>query len=89
MREVTEETGITLFWGSPLLVGVYDDPGRDPRGRVVSVAYALRFHGNVPRVVAGDDAAEAAWVDLAEINELAFDHGEILRDALDKLSPPT
>jgi 8-oxo-dGTP diphosphatase len=82
LRELAEETQVTLTWASPRLVGVYDDPGRDPRGRVVSIAYALRFGGTLPRVAAGDDAAEAQWVPLEQATGLAFDHDLILRDAL-------
>ena len=81
-RELAEETGVTtpdLFTH----VGVYDTPDRDPRGRVVSVAFLT----HVLRMVdptAGDDARTARWVPLAEIHgmELAFDHARILTDAL-------
>lgn len=82
-RELTEETGLTA---PPRMrqVGVYDAPMRDPRGRVISVAYA----GYLPRLVAptaADDAAAAQWfpVDDLQACPLAFDHKTILRDALD------
>ena len=84
-RELEEETGLT---GADLhLVGVYSAPGRDPRGWTVSVAYAARLDDATPK--AGDDAAEAAWfavengtVALPEGEKLAFDHAQIIRDAI-------
>ena len=82
-RELVEETGIVL--SVPLeQLRTYGAPGRDPRGRTVTTAYIAR----VPQMdepVGGSDAAAAGWhrVDdvLAE-DLLAFDHAEILRDAL-------
>lgn len=81
-RELVEETNVTApdSWRQ---VGIYDAPDRDPRGRVVSVAYAAELAELVPPV-AGDDARAAQWVpvDLVLAGGLAFDHSEILRDAL-------
>ena len=78
-RELKEETGVE-FEGEPLLIGVYSDPARDPRGHTVSIAYlALVERADA---VAGDDAASAEWIsDFAKL-DLAFDHKEIVRDAL-------
>lgn len=78
LREVKEETGLCAQ--STRLVGVYSRAGRDPRGPTVSVAFRLR--GRPSRLQAGSDAHEALWVPLARIPRLAFDHDEILRDAL-------
>ncbi len=80
-RELAEETGIEA--GETILVGVYADPSRDPRGRYVSFAYSTRLSRMVPPT-AGDDAAVAEWlpVDTALSEGLAFDHEDILRDAL-------
>ncbi|MGB3443532.1 MAG: NUDIX hydrolase, partial [Actinophytocola sp.] len=81
-RELTEETGLTAP-DRMVQVGVYDAPERDPRGRVISVAYA----GYLPRLVAptaDDDAVDASWVPVVDLraDSLAFDHNTIVRDAL-------
>ena len=79
-RELLEETGLTLT-GPVYPIGFYGDPGRDPRGHTISLAFATVVRGPVPSVVGGDDAAEAAWLALDQIRGLAFDHDEILADA--------
>lgn len=94
-RELVEETSIGL---RPLVengqctelvkVGTYDTPGRDPRGRVSTTAYAVAVdHPMNP--VAADDAAAAEWVRvddlLAAPDALAFDHAEILTDAVEAI----
>lgn len=81
-REAVEETGIDPV-GLLNQVGVYDTPDRDPRGRVVSVAYYAALP-DMPDPLAGDDAAAAQWVlaTTALDESLAFDHREILVDAL-------
>jgi 8-oxo-dGTP diphosphatase len=81
-RELLEETGLAAP-DRMVQVGVYDAPERDPRGRVISVAFA----GVLPQQIAptaGDDAAAARWVAVDDVNsnELAFDHADILRAAL-------
>jgi len=77
-REVFEETGLVVEIGS--LVGVYSDPHRDPRGHVVSVAFTATIVGGV---LAGDsDAAKALLWDIKKLPPLAFDHGQIVQDAL-------
>ena len=80
-RELREETGLDLP-GPVELIGVYDEPRRDPRGRTITLAHATALRGPVPEVVGGDDAAEAAWHDAREPGRLAFDHEAILRKAL-------
>jgi 8-oxo-dGTP diphosphatase len=82
-RELAEETGIRV--GSLTFVSAYGTVGRDPRGRYVTFAYAGRMpHRLEP--AAGDDAVRAEWVRLDRIVSgevpLAFDHLEIVRDAL-------
>lgn len=77
-RELLEETGLVARAGA--LVGVYSRPGRDPRGSTVTIAYRMVGTPGTPR--GGDDAASAAWVPLRQARPLAFDHAEILRDAL-------
>ena len=88
LRELAEETGVRP--GEDALaqvhleqLGTYGDPDRDPRMRVVSVAY-LAFAPSLPDPRAGGDASAAFWVPATEAGDLAFDHGRILADALDR-----
>jgi 8-oxo-dGTP diphosphatase len=86
-RELAQETGVD---SATLLTqfGAYGDPGRDPRMNVVTVAY-LAVIREVGAVVAGTDAAEAALIPVSDaLNgkiELAFDHAQILRDAVERV----
>lgn len=83
-RELEEETGVS---GLELrLVDLFSRPGRDPRGWVVSAAFMAVVDQKI-RIRAGDDAAEAAWLDVEELDytDLAFDHAEILRKAANML----
>jgi 8-oxo-dGTP diphosphatase len=79
VRELREETEVEA--GALELLGVYDTPGRDPRGHTVSVVYTARLAAAVP-ARGGDDASEARWFPTGELPELAFDHALILGDAL-------
>lgn len=74
-REAREETGLDIDLGG--LLGVYSDPGRDPRGHTVSVVYVATAAGNP---AAGDDAAAILVTDPAAAPALAFDHDRILDD---------
>ncbi|PJK28065.1 NUDIX domain-containing protein [Minwuia thermotolerans] len=79
-RELAEETGIEAR--PERLIGVYSDPARDPRGHVVSVAFLFRLPPDAPAPRGGGDAAAAAFhADWREL-DLAFDHAQILDDAL-------
>ena len=80
VRELAEETGLLISGPLPV-VGVYGEPGRDPRGWVVTVAYLARVDAQ-PALVAGDDAAEVRWFSSAGLPDLAFDHSRIVADAL-------
>ncbi|MFF4927160.1 NUDIX domain-containing protein [Kitasatospora sp. NPDC001261] len=80
-RELEEEAGIVADPAELVQVGAYDAPDRDPRERVVTIAYLLEVASGVT-AVAGDDAAAVAWWPLAELPPLAFDHAEILADAV-------
>jgi len=83
-RELEEETGLVNLQLQQ--VRAYGDPGRDPRGRVVSVSYCgtLKDAGSTP-ISAGSDAGDARWFNLDHLPELAFDHSEIIRDALQQI----
>lgn len=76
-RELREETGLTAL--SLRLVGVYSDPGRDPRGHVVTIAFLVTVRAREPR--AGDDARAACFVADWKDRKLAFDHRRIVEDA--------
>lgn len=85
VRELREETGLELDPSRLTQFGAYGDPGRDPRMRVVSVAYwTVSPEGTTP--VGGSDAASAQIVDveqaLADPANLAFDHHLVLGDAV-------
>ncbi len=84
-RELAEETELEPQ-GEFELVGVYGEPGRDPRGWTVSVAYLVDGGRDLPRVYGGDDAASAAWHRIADLPPLAFDHARIIADALERLA---
>jgi 8-oxo-dGTP diphosphatase len=78
-RELEEETGLTGIAMGQL--GAYGKVGRDPRGRTVSVVY-MAVVRHKPPARAGDDAAKVGWFPLNNLPDLAFDHTEILRDAV-------
>jgi 8-oxo-dGTP diphosphatase len=84
LRELREETGIN---GSIVrLIGVYSRPDRDPRGHCVSAVYLVDGGGQEP--VAGDDAASAEFVENYRAQRLAFDHDEVVADALAQRAAP-
>jgi len=109
-RELYEETGVNRVRLRQL--GAFGDPGRDPRGHTVTVAYYTCVVAESTKVKAGDDAADADWKSLGDIDlsppepptakkrgakkaptkrarnakvALAFDHGKIISDAVDRL----
>jgi len=79
LRELAEETGIAGVQLAQLTA--YGDPGRDPRGHTVSVAFLGAVDLARVRATAGDDARAAQWHRLSELPDLAFDHGRIVADA--------
>ena len=81
VRELEEETGLRATVDMLRLVGVYSAPGRDPRGRTVTAAYALSLPDAASKAKAGDDAAALGWFSLSALPPLAFDHADILRAA--------
>lgn len=95
LRELEEETGVSNVTLTE--VGVFGAPSRDPRGRVITVAYAAVLEKSALNIKAGSDASAVAWFSTALFDEtrklkpavkrpkLAFDHSEIIRKALEKL----
>ncbi|MFV8133241.1 NUDIX domain-containing protein [Streptomyces syringium] len=79
-RELEEETGVVVDAADLALVGVYDDPARDPRGRYISAAYTVTVPTDTS-AQAGDDAAAVQWMPLDTPGTLAFDHAQIIYDA--------
>ena len=102
-RELLEETGLSHTASANIFleqVRTFGKPGRDPRMRVISVAYyALVRPTLVPLIRAGGDVSHAKWLDLSELTgrgsegartkaargELAFDHADIIDAALDRM----
>jgi len=83
LRELEEETGLKLPGMTQL--HTFGKPGRDPRGRTVSIVYYAITNAKDHQVKGGDDAAAAKWVNVKDITALAFDHMEILQFALEAL----
>ena len=79
-REAREETGLDVQLRG--LLGVYSDPGRDPRGHTITIVYVGEASGEP---AAGDDAAAIVVADPEAPPPLAFDHERILRDYLRRL----
>lgn len=83
-RELLEETGIVAEnWEQLYTVGT---PGRDPRGRTVSVVYTCQADMNTQKAEGGDDAKEARWFNINALPALAFDHDEVMQKALKTLA---
>ena len=79
IRELEEETGLKL--DSMVQVGAYSKVDRDPRGRTITIAF-LAIVDEPLSVIAQDDAAKAEWFPINDLPTLAFDHDEIMADAL-------
>ena len=91
VRELEEETGIRLPEETPVnQLQAYGAPGRDPRGRTISIAF-VALADDLPEPEAGDDAAEARWWPAARLlgpdaPSYAFDHRTIVADAIRRMS---
>jgi 8-oxo-dGTP diphosphatase len=86
VRELAEETRLTVGAAHLEQLASYGDPGRDPRMRVVTVAY-LALVPQMPLPLAGTDAAEASWIAVGSVLDggvLAFDHQQILADGVER-----
>lgn len=81
LRELKEETGLEGAYIEQL--GCYSAPDRDPRERVITIAYFALV--KIQEVKGGDDAANAKWFSLDDVPQLAFDHDMILRDAMKRI----
>ena len=79
IRELQEETGLKL--ASMVQVGAYSKVDRDPRGRTITIAY-LAIVDEQLSVIAQDDAAMAERLSINNLPTLAFDHNEIMTDAI-------
>ena len=79
IRELEEETGLKVTAVDQ--IGAYSKVDRDPRGRTITVAY-LAIIDSPEKVIGQDDAAKAEWFPITELPHLAFDHYDIMQDAV-------
>jgi 8-oxo-dGTP diphosphatase len=82
-RELREETGLTHLFLEQLFT--FGEPGRDPRGRTVSVAYYALVALEGRKLEASTDASNAAWFSVRDLPSLAFDHDAIVETAVARL----
>ena len=83
LRELKEETGISDVFIEQLFT--FGTPGRDPRGRVVTVAYYSLINLAEHKIGADTDALDVKWFPINSLPPLAFDHAEILKTAINRL----
>lgn len=83
MRELQEETGLTDVFLEQLYT--FGEPGRDPRGWIVSVAYYALVSPEKHEINATTDARQARWFPVNSLPPLAFDHADILDTALQRI----
>ncbi|MBI5389858.1 NUDIX hydrolase [Candidatus Woesearchaeota archaeon] len=81
-RELSEETGVKDIFLTQL--GAYGAVKRDPRGRIISIAYLALIKGD-QRLKPATDASAAQWLSIHQLPTLAFDHAAIIADALKRL----
>lgn len=82
-RELAEETGLKNV--SLEQLRTFGKPGRDPRGRTITIVYFGIAAQDHPPVKAAADAAQAQWFDIDNLPPLAFDHDQIVRCAIERL----
>ena len=82
-RELREETGVADIYIEQIQAFTALD--RDPRERVITIAFMAFVRQDKYNLLAGDDAAQASWFHIDALPELAFDHSHIIRTALEKL----
>lgn len=84
VRELAEETGLADIKLEQM--HTFGTVGRDPRGRQITIVFMGIATKGQTRIKAGDDAAEARWFDIEELpKDMAFDHNEIAKFAIEKL----
>ncbi len=83
-RELREETGVKAAYLEQLFT--FGEPKRDPRERVISVAYFALMPSDAIEIKAASDAEGVGWFGIDDVPELAFDHATILDSALQRLS---
>jgi len=83
LRELQEETGVRDVFIEQLYT--FGHPKRDPRGRVISIAYYALVNLSDHPVQAADDAKEVRWFEVDHLPELAFDHAQVLEIAIGRL----
>jgi 8-oxo-dGTP diphosphatase len=83
VRELAEETGLKNV--SLEQLHTFGKPGRDPRGRAITVVYFGIAGKNWQQAKAADDAAQVQWFDIESLPAMAFDHNEIARCAIARL----
>ena len=82
IRELEEETGMKVT--EIQQIGAYSKVDRDPRGRTITVAYLIVVDAPVA-VIGQDDAAKAQWFPIDVLPPLAFDHEDIMKDAINMI----
>ena len=82
IRELEEETGMKVT--EIQQIGAYSKVDRDPRGRTITVAYLIVVDAPVA-VIGQDDAAKAQWFPIDALPPLAFDHEDIMKDAINMI----
>jgi 8-oxo-dGTP diphosphatase len=85
-RELVEETGLSRAQVALDQLGAFGKPGRDPRGRTITVAYFALVRPEIAKFTkAGSDARDAKWMGIHELPKLAFDHNAIVEAALSRM----
>lgn len=86
-RELQEETGLEVDLLEPLYTT--GNPGRDPRGWTISIAFLARVEAGTLQPRAGDDAAAVKWFRLNKLPKLAFDHAMLVQRAIARIADRT
>ncbi len=81
-RELTEETSISDIKLDQFRT--FGKPGRDPRGRTISIIYFGTLTNEKQKIEAGDDAKNLKWFSIDDLPELAFDHDQIIKSFLEQ-----
>ena len=84
-RELKEETDVNLKPSKLKELGAFGKPGRDPRGRTVTVVFGAMIDSQYNPIKAGDDATEVGWWDMESLPDMAFDHEEIISKCFKRL----